>query len=116
MTYDEVKEKFPEEFALRDEDKYYYRYPAGEVCTHTHTHTVDTTQTGNVNFSNETDFPVVVLSGPGAAGGASHHGAGAAGERLGYLPPGRHALPARLLPGQKCRWELHLPDAPRAIP
>lgn len=34
MTYDEVKEKFPEEFALRDEDKYYYRYPAGEVHTH----------------------------------------------------------------------------------
>ncbi|KAJ8261759.1 hypothetical protein GJAV_G00158080 [Gymnothorax javanicus] len=30
MTYDEVKEKFPEEFALRDQDKYYYRYPAGE--------------------------------------------------------------------------------------
>lgn len=30
-TYDEVKENFPEEFALRDEDKYYYRYPAGEV-------------------------------------------------------------------------------------
>ncbi|XP_049616994.1 6-phosphofructo-2-kinase/fructose-2,6-bisphosphatase 3 isoform X1 [Syngnathus scovelli] len=30
MTYDEIKEKFPEEFALRDEDKYYYRYPAGE--------------------------------------------------------------------------------------
>ncbi|XP_035003958.1 6-phosphofructo-2-kinase/fructose-2,6-bisphosphatase 3 isoform X2 [Hippoglossus stenolepis] len=30
LTYDEVKEKYPEEFALRDEDKYYYRYPAGE--------------------------------------------------------------------------------------
>ncbi|KAF3859418.1 hypothetical protein F7725_021817 [Dissostichus mawsoni] len=30
MTYNEMKEKFPEEFALRDEDKYYYRYPAGE--------------------------------------------------------------------------------------
>uniref|UniRef100_A0A8C6UDM9 6-phosphofructo-2-kinase/fructose-2,6-biphosphatase 3 n=1 Tax=Neogobius melanostomus TaxID=47308 RepID=A0A8C6UDM9_9GOBI len=30
MTYDEMKEKFPEEFILRDEDKYYYRYPAGE--------------------------------------------------------------------------------------
>ncbi|XP_072311065.1 6-phosphofructo-2-kinase/fructose-2,6-bisphosphatase 3 isoform X1 [Eucyclogobius newberryi] len=30
MTYDEMKEKHPEEFALRDEDKYYYRYPAGE--------------------------------------------------------------------------------------
>lgn len=37
MTYDEVKEKFPEEFALRDEDKYYYRYPAGEVHTPPHT-------------------------------------------------------------------------------
>ena len=39
MTYDEVKEKYPEEFALRDEDKYYYRYPAGEVhmwSTHIH--------------------------------------------------------------------------------
>lgn len=35
MTYDEVKEKFPEEFALRDEDKYYYRYPAGEVHAQT---------------------------------------------------------------------------------
>lgn len=33
MTYDEVKERFPEEFALRDENKYYYRYPAGEVST-----------------------------------------------------------------------------------
>lgn len=33
MTYDEVKERFPEEFALRDENKYYYRYPAGEVNT-----------------------------------------------------------------------------------
>ncbi|XP_064198694.1 6-phosphofructo-2-kinase/fructose-2,6-bisphosphatase 3 isoform X2 [Anguilla rostrata] len=30
MTYDEVKEKFPEEFALRDQDKFYYRYPTGE--------------------------------------------------------------------------------------
>ncbi|KAM8883619.1 6-phosphofructo-2-kinase/fructose-2,6-bisphosphatase 3 isoform 2-T2 [Synchiropus picturatus] len=30
MTYDEVKEKLPEEFALREEDKFYYRYPAGE--------------------------------------------------------------------------------------
>lgn len=30
MTYEEVKEKYPEEFALRDQDKYYYRYPAGE--------------------------------------------------------------------------------------
>ncbi len=27
MTYEEVRERFPEEFALRDQDKYYYRYP-----------------------------------------------------------------------------------------
>uniref|UniRef100_A0A8C2BIR2 6-phosphofructo-2-kinase/fructose-2,6-biphosphatase 3 n=1 Tax=Cyprinus carpio TaxID=7962 RepID=A0A8C2BIR2_CYPCA len=30
MTYEEVRERFPEEFALRDQDKYYYRYPSGE--------------------------------------------------------------------------------------
>ncbi|MBN3302833.1 F263 bisphosphatase, partial [Amia calva] len=30
MTYDEIKERYPEEFALRDQDKYYYRYPTGE--------------------------------------------------------------------------------------
>ncbi|KAJ8411324.1 hypothetical protein AAFF_G00173300 [Aldrovandia affinis] len=30
MTYDEVKERYPDEFALRDQDKFYYRYPTGE--------------------------------------------------------------------------------------
>lgn len=31
MTYEEIQENFPEEFALRDQDKYRYRYPKGEV-------------------------------------------------------------------------------------
>lgn len=31
MTYEEIREQYPEEFALRDQDKYYYRYPSGEV-------------------------------------------------------------------------------------
>ena len=30
LTYDQVKQKFPREFALRDKDKYHYRYPRGE--------------------------------------------------------------------------------------
>ncbi|XP_061085132.1 6-phosphofructo-2-kinase/fructose-2,6-bisphosphatase 3-like isoform X1 [Conger conger] len=30
MTYDEVRERYPEEFALREQDKFYYRYPSGE--------------------------------------------------------------------------------------
>ncbi|XP_030584563.1 6-phosphofructo-2-kinase/fructose-2,6-bisphosphatase 2 isoform X3 [Archocentrus centrarchus] len=30
MTYDMIQETFPEEFALRDQDKYHYRYPGGE--------------------------------------------------------------------------------------
>ncbi|XP_077984994.1 6-phosphofructo-2-kinase/fructose-2,6-bisphosphatase-like isoform X2 [Glandiceps talaboti] len=30
MTYEEIQEKHPEEFALRDQDKYHYRYPKGE--------------------------------------------------------------------------------------
>uniref|UniRef100_A0A8C5C227 6-phosphofructo-2-kinase/fructose-2,6-biphosphatase 1 n=2 Tax=Gadus morhua TaxID=8049 RepID=A0A8C5C227_GADMO len=30
LTYEEIQEKFPEEFALRDQDKFRYRYPKGE--------------------------------------------------------------------------------------
>ncbi|XP_052779616.1 6-phosphofructo-2-kinase/fructose-2,6-bisphosphatase-like isoform X8 [Mya arenaria] len=30
MTYEEIAEKYPEEFAKRDQDKYHYRYPTGE--------------------------------------------------------------------------------------
>ncbi|XP_017294765.1 6-phosphofructo-2-kinase/fructose-2,6-bisphosphatase isoform X3 [Kryptolebias marmoratus] len=30
MTYEEIQEHYPEEFALRDQDKYRYRYPTGE--------------------------------------------------------------------------------------
>ncbi|XP_077546472.1 6-phosphofructo-2-kinase/fructose-2,6-biphosphatase isoform X2 [Haemaphysalis longicornis] len=30
MTYEEIQEKFPEEFAARDQDKFHYRYPRGE--------------------------------------------------------------------------------------
>ncbi|XP_012616151.1 6-phosphofructo-2-kinase/fructose-2,6-bisphosphatase 2 isoform X2 [Microcebus murinus] len=30
MTYAEIEEQYPEEFALRDQDKYLYRYPGGE--------------------------------------------------------------------------------------
>ena len=31
MTYEEIQEKYPEDFARRDEDKFHYRYPRGEV-------------------------------------------------------------------------------------
>ncbi|KAL6092005.1 hypothetical protein STEG23_001330, partial [Scotinomys teguina] len=34
MTYEEIQEHYPEEFALRDQDKYRYRYPKGEVPLH----------------------------------------------------------------------------------
>ena len=30
MTYEEIQEKFPAEFAARDQDKFHYRYPRGE--------------------------------------------------------------------------------------
>eukprot|EP00112_Aurelia_sp_Birch-Aquarium-sp1_P020397 Seg5248.1 transcript_id=Seg5248.1/GoldUCD/mRNA.D3Y31 product="6-phosphofructo-2-kinase/fructose-2 6-bisphosphatase 1" protein_id=Seg5248.1/GoldUCD/D3Y31 len=30
MTYEEIQEKFPEDFARRDQNKYHYRYPRGE--------------------------------------------------------------------------------------
>lgn len=31
MTYKMIEETYPEEFAMRDQDKYHYRYPGGEV-------------------------------------------------------------------------------------
>ncbi|XP_043389433.1 6-phosphofructo-2-kinase/fructose-2,6-bisphosphatase 2 isoform X15 [Chelonia mydas] len=30
MTYEEIETQYPDEFALRDQDKYLYRYPGGE--------------------------------------------------------------------------------------
>ncbi len=33
MTYEEIQEKYPREFALRDQDKFNYRYPRGESYT-----------------------------------------------------------------------------------
>ncbi|XP_039863527.1 6-phosphofructo-2-kinase/fructose-2,6-bisphosphatase 2-like isoform X2 [Simochromis diagramma] len=30
MTYKMIEEKYPEEYAMRDQDKYHYRYPGGE--------------------------------------------------------------------------------------
>lgn len=30
MTYEEIAMKYPDEFAMRDQDKYHYRYPGGE--------------------------------------------------------------------------------------
>jgi len=31
MTYEDIQEKYPEEYAMRNKDKYHYRYPGGEV-------------------------------------------------------------------------------------
>lgn len=31
MMYEEIQDHYPLEFALRDQDKYRYRYPKGEV-------------------------------------------------------------------------------------
>uniref|UniRef100_A0A673FXN4 6-phosphofructo-2-kinase/fructose-2,6-bisphosphatase 2 n=1 Tax=Sinocyclocheilus rhinocerous TaxID=307959 RepID=A0A673FXN4_9TELE len=30
MTYEKIKETYPDEYSLRDQDKYHYRYPGGE--------------------------------------------------------------------------------------
>ncbi|KAI4873081.1 hypothetical protein NFI96_019298 [Prochilodus magdalenae] len=32
MSYDMIKDRYPEEYAMRDQDKYHYRYPGGESC------------------------------------------------------------------------------------
>lgn len=33
MTYEMIQKTSPEEFAMRDQDKYHYRYPGGEVTS-----------------------------------------------------------------------------------
>lgn len=33
MMYEEIQDNYPLEFALRDQDKYRYRYPKGEVSS-----------------------------------------------------------------------------------
>lgn len=35
--YEEIQDRYPLEFALRDQDKYRYRYPKGEVSRLRHT-------------------------------------------------------------------------------
>ena len=32
LTYEEIAERYPQQFENRDQDKYHYRYPSGEVC------------------------------------------------------------------------------------
>lgn len=108
MTYKMIEETFPEEYAMRDQDKYHYRYPGGEVA---YAPALMTGPTIGIMGVEPTSWPAscsLVLPGPGAASGAGHHGAGAAGQRAGHLSPGRHALFTRLLPGQERR--LNTPD------
>lgn len=99
MTYEEIQERYPQEFALRDQDKYRYRYPKGEVEPASTKTRGKRRILGVPHPDAPLPFPPPVLRGPGAAVGAGHHGAGAAGERAGHLPPSRHALPAGLFPG-----------------
>lgn len=33
LTYEEIAERYPEQFAARDQNKVHYRYPSGEVSS-----------------------------------------------------------------------------------
>lgn len=119
MMYEEIQEHYPLEFALRDQDKYRYRYPKGEVrvgfLQMSHSSFFFSFFFWDVNgfvrvlksvcvFDRSVIHPSVLWR-PGAATGACDHGAGATGERSGRLPPGRHALSSCIFPGQDCRYE-----------
>lgn len=61
--YEEIQQKYPQEFALRDQDKYRYRYPKGEVSKK---------ETWFVNVKEELQngkYLEVCLSSPGLASG-----------------------------------------------
>lgn len=79
-----IKETHPEEYAMRDQDKYHYRYPGGEVnafsSPQSHAVTYIWVFSNSVIFDFMRHVPLsLVLPGPGATVGASDHGAGASG-------------------------------------
>jgi 6-phosphofructo-2-kinase/fructose-2,6-biphosphatase 2 len=94
MTYEEIQTKYPDEFALRDQDKFHYRYPKGEVQY--------------IASHYDIDWALIVcwvavirgLSGPTRA---RNHGTGAPGKCSGGRPSGCVAMPTRLLLGQELR-------------
>lgn len=84
MTYKMIEGKYPEEYALRDQDKYHYRYPGGEVnassSLQSHVGTYSRVFSNSVIFDFVSHIPLsLVLPGPGPTVGASDHGAGASG-------------------------------------
>lgn len=132
MTYKMIEETFPEEFASRDQDKYHYRYPGGEVKAPSLLQRDVWPLISSINKANiltenwlkpnSSDFMSiftlslsVVLPGPRSAAGASYHGAGETGQRARNLSSGCNALLARLFPGQECRLITHTetPNMPR---
>jgi len=50
LTYKEIEERYPEDFARRDQDKYHYRYPAGEVCICQHFHAYNVLASFSENY------------------------------------------------------------------
>lgn len=92
MTYEEISEKYPEEFALRDQDKFHYRYPKGEVSL------AERKEKETVSL-----YRVAVVRGSGLPSGAGDNGIGTAGERAGGCPSGGPAMPTGVFPGQKLR-------------
>lgn len=95
-----IEEKYPKEFVMRDQNKYLYRYPGGEVRA-----AADPLEGFRVtSLQQMCTIPVsIVLPGPGSAAGAGDYGAGATGKCSGHLPSGCHALLAGLFPGQRRR-------------
>lgn len=98
-----IKQTYPEEFAMRDQDKYHYRYPGGEVRTVVW----PLEALPRVLCSVCPSGLSVVLPGPGTATRACHYGAGASRQRAGHLSSGCYALSSGLLPGQKCRYTIY---------
>lgn len=106
MMYEEIQEHYPLEFALRDQDKYRYRYPKGEVWVLRRHMSCSPYSADGILIPSFKLFhdSLPVIRRPGAATGACDHGAREAGERSGHLSPGCHALSSGIFPGQACRW------------
>lgn len=90
MTYEEIAQNFPDEFAHRDHDKYHYRYPNGEV------NIIINIESNRIEYV-LTKTLILVVSRLGCTSRACDNGARASRKCARHLPPGCDAMYIGLL-------------------
>lgn len=102
MTYEEIEERYPEDYANRDEDKFNYRYRGAPPppLDRSKALLVDAALT----YPSPRDRRRRVVPRRRRSARARHHGARAPGKHPHHRPPGDHPLPVRGPPPRHPLW------------